>query len=272
MGLPEDVACSLSDGVLNVTINRPHRRNAVTRETIRGLRAAFAAAKSDSEVRVVVLTGAGDKAFCAGADLIALSDRAGSLDDSDGLEEIGYLFRETWDLGKPTIAKVRGYAVAAGFGLALMCDFVIAADDATFGAPEIRHGLWPMMITVPMLRSMPPRIALELMMTGRLVDASEALGLGFANRVVPAAELDASTRLLAAELAKHSADVMRIGRTAFYRVLGRETDDDLDILHDALLEIGRTTAATAGLSAFRARSASGPARRGDLATRKYELC
>ncbi len=124
-----------------------------------------------------------------------------------------------WELGKPTIATVRGYALAGGFGVALMCDVVVAADDAVFGTPEINVGLWPMMITVPMLRSMPPKVALELMMTGRRVGADEAARIGFVNRVVPVAELDAAVKELAAVLASKSPSVMKLGRDAFYNVL-----------------------------------------------------
>jgi enoyl-CoA hydratase/carnithine racemase len=257
-----DVRCSVLDGVLTVTINRPRQRNAVTGQTIRDLRHAFAAAKDNDEVRVIVLTGAGEKAFCAGADLLALSERVGSFDDTDRLDSIGFLFRQAWDLGKPTVAKVRGYAVAAGLGLALMCDIVIAGDDAFFGAPEILRGLWPMMITAPMLRSMPPKIALELMMSGRLVDAVEARSLGFVNRVVPTGELDLTVHQLAGNLARQPAEVMRIGRTAFYQLQPLGGEDTFETLHRALLEVGRTDAASAGVSAFRDRSSSRAARPG----------
>src|SRR5207237_3836175 len=89
------------------------------------------------------------------------------------------LLLDHWTLCTPTIARVRGYALAGGFGLALSCDFVVAADDAQFGTPEINVGLWPYMITVPLVRSMPPKKALELMLTGRRVKASEADRIGF---------------------------------------------------------------------------------------------
>ena len=128
---------------------------------------------------MVVLTGAGDKAFCAGADLSGMADGAGFAALHDARGELARLFREMWELGKPTVARVRGYALAGGFGLALACDLVVAADDAQFGTPEIDVGLWPYMITVPLIRSMPPKKALELMMTGRRVSAEEAERIGF---------------------------------------------------------------------------------------------
>src|SRR5438105_1809233 len=147
-------------------------------------------ATSDAAVRVVTLTGAGDKAFCAGADLTGMRADAGWAEVHDGRGELARLFRSMWELGKPIVARVRGYALAGGFGLCLACDFVVAADDAQFGTPEIDVGLWPFMITVPLMRSMPPKVALELMMTGRRVSADEAQRIGFVNRVVPVDDLD----------------------------------------------------------------------------------
>ena len=123
---------------------------------------------------------------------------AGWAELHDGRGELARLFADLWALGKPTIAKVRGWCLAGGFGLALACDLVVAADDARFGTPEVDRGLWPYMITVPMMRSMPPKVALELQLTGRRVDAAEAERIGFVNRVVPAGELDAAVAELAA--------------------------------------------------------------------------
>ncbi len=164
-----EVLYAVADGVALVTINRPDRRNAMSYGVMQGLRDAVEQAKRDDGVRVLVLTGAGDRAFCAGADLGGIAENAGAAAAHDGRGLLAALFRELWALGKPTIARVRGYALAGGFGLALACDFVIAADDAQFGTPEVNVGLWPYMITVPLLRSMPPKKVLELQMTGRRV-------------------------------------------------------------------------------------------------------
>ena len=175
----EAVLYDVADGIATVTINRPDRRNALSWQVMTELREAFEEAKSDDAVHVVVLTGAGDKAFCAGADLTGMAGDAGWAAVHDSRGELARLFRTMWELGKPIIARVRGYALAGGFGLCLACDLVIAADDAQFGTPEIDVGLWPYMITVPLMRSMPPKKALELMMTGRRVDAEEADRIGF---------------------------------------------------------------------------------------------
>src|SRR5207253_3813393 len=133
---------------------------------------------------------------------------AGWAEVHDGRGELARLFRAMWELGKPIVARVRGYALAGGFGLCLACDVVVASDDAQFGTPEIDVGLWPYMITVPLMRSMPPKKALELMLTGRRIDAAEADRIGFLTKVVPAGELDAAVDELAATLAAKPASIV----------------------------------------------------------------
>ncbi|MGH9243981.1 MAG: enoyl-CoA hydratase/isomerase family protein [Acidimicrobiales bacterium] len=246
----EQLLYDVVDGVATVTINRPERRNALSWTLVGELRRALAEAKSEAEVRVVVVTGAGDKAFCAGADLSGMADGAGWAELHDGRGEMARLFRDLWDLGKPVIARVRGYALAGGFGLALACDFVVAADDAQFGAPEIDVGLWPYMVTVPLLRSMPPKKALELMMTGRRVDAAEAERIGFVTRVVPVDELDDAVSEMAAQLAAKSPVIMRLGRDSFYAVLDRPADDALRLLHSLLTVTTATDDTAEGIAAF----------------------
>jgi enoyl-CoA hydratase/carnithine racemase len=239
------------DRVARITINRPDRRNAMSWEVMRGLRAAVGAAKSDPEVRVVVLTGAGDKAFCAGADLGDMGGHDGGfLEVHDARGELASLMDELWHLGKPTIARVQGWAMAGGFGLAMTCDLVVASDRARFGAPEIDVGLWPYMITVPLTRSMPPKRALELMLTGRVVDAAEAERIGFVTRVVPHDELDAAVDELAATLAAKSPAVMKLGRESFYAVWDQAAGDALALLHSMLTLTTNTEDSVEGITAF----------------------
>jgi enoyl-CoA hydratase/carnithine racemase len=246
----QEVLYSVENGVARATINRPERRNAMSYGVMKGLRDAVAAAKADDSVRVLVLTGAGDRAFCAGADLGGIAENAGAAAAHDGRGFLAELFRELWSLGKPTIARVRGYALAGGFGLALACDFVIASDDAQFGTPEVNVGLWPYMITVPLLRSMPPKKVLELQATGRRIDADEAERIGFVTRVVPAGELDAAVDELAASLASKSPLVLRWGRDAFYRVLEMDADSALDYLQGMLSVHTLSEDAAEGVAAF----------------------
>lgn len=245
----EDVRYEVRDRIARVTIDRPERRNAMSFAVMDGLREAMALA-GDDDVGVVVLTGAGDKAFCSGADLGSggIGDTASGAHEGRGL--LADLFRDMWSLGKPTVARVRGYCMAGGFGLAMACDFVVAADDATFGTPEINVGLWPYMITVPLLRSMPPKRAFELMATGRRVDAAEAERIGFVTRVVPVDELDTATDELCATLASKSPLIMRWGRDTFSHVLDMQSDAALSYLQSMLTVTSSSDDTAEGIAAF----------------------
>jgi len=245
-----ELLVDIADGVATLTINRPERRNALSWAVISGLRTAVAAARADRTIRVVVITGAGDRAFCAGADLGGMAADASQADVHASRGELAALFQDLYALGKPTIAKVRGFCLAGGFGLALSCDLVMAADDATFGTPEINVGLWPFMITVPLCRSMPPKRALELMMTGRRIDSAEADRYGFLTRVVSGDELDAATDELAASLASKSPQIMAIGRSSFYDVWDQSASDALAQLHPLLSITTTFEDAAEGITAF----------------------
>ena len=247
--LPGSVVYSRRGAVVTLRINRPEKRNAMTFETISGLREGIHRAREAGGVRVLVLTGTGEKAFCAGGDLggmTACDAEAGH----EGRGQLARLFNDLWDNGIPTIAKVRGYALAGGMGLALACDIVIAADDAVFGTPEAAVGLWPYMITVPLLRSMPAKVALELMMTGRRILAEEASKLGFVSRVVPADRIDATVDEVARNIAKNSPAAIRLGRTAFYQVLDMPAAQALPLLQAGLGIAAGTADAIEGTLAF----------------------
>jgi enoyl-CoA hydratase/carnithine racemase len=246
----DEVLYEVSDAVATITINRPERRNAMSFRVMDGLRASMARARADADVRVVVLTGAGDQAFCAGADLGGGGIASSGAEAHEGRGMLANLFRDMWSLGKPIIARVRGYALAGGFGLACACDMIVASDDSTFGTPEINVGLWAYMITVPLLRTMPPKTALDLMMTGRRVPADEALRLGIVQRVVPIADLDKTVDELARDLAQKSPLIMNWGRSSFYRVLEMDSDDALSYLQGMLTITSQTEDAAEGVAAF----------------------
>jgi enoyl-CoA hydratase/carnithine racemase len=243
-----------ADGVARITINRPERRNAMSWEVMLRLRDALDRARADAGVRVVVLSGAGEEAFCAGADLSAMSGADGSgaglLDQHASRGVLAEVFETMWRLGKPTVARVQGWALAGGLGLALACDLVVASERARFGAPEVNVGLWPYMITVPMVRSMPPKKALELMLTGRIVDAAEADRIGFVTQVVAHERLDDAVDEMAAALAGRSPAVMKLGRDAFYAVWDMAAHDALRHLHAMLTLTTQTEDAAEGAAAF----------------------
>ncbi len=247
---PEQQLLYRVDGpVARLTINRPEMRNALTWDLVGAMRRCLGEAAGDPAVRVVVITGAGDRAFCAGADLGEWLEPTLWPCTKHGVSLAG-LFTDLWHLGKPTIAAVRGFALAGGMGLALSCDLVVAADDAVFATPEIDVGLWPFMITVPLVRSMPPKRALELMMTGRRVSAAEAAAMGFVTSVVPVSELGAAVDTLAATLAAKPPGAMRLGRDSFYAVWDSNASDALAHLHAMLGIAASTDEAAEGMAAF----------------------
>lgn len=235
---------------LVLTINRPERRNALTDAVLSGLRRGLVEAKADPAVRAVVVTGAGDEAFCAGGDLSAMGG-ADPFEAHKGRAELAALFRDLWELGKPTIARVQGPAMAGGFGIAAACDIVIASERASFGVPEATVGIWPYMITVPLLHCLSPKQALRLMMTGERLSAAEGLKLGFVTEVVAHAGLDAAVDAWVGKLMAASPQALALGRTAFYAVLNHDVDARLRML-EALLTVNLSMPdAAEGFAAFR---------------------
>lgn len=234
-----------------ITINRPAERNALNNTVLAELGRAVAEARDDDRVRAIVITGAGDQAFCAGGDLKEMGAPVDPLVEHRGRGGLAELFAQMWAVGKPTIARVDGFCLAGGFGLALACDVVIASDRSTFGAPEVNVGLWPYMITVPLIRSMPPKAALRLMMTGERVDPARGLELGFVTKVVPAGELDQAIADEIAAFARVSPQAIALGRSAFYSVVDHDAHGRLAELHAGLGLALTTPDAAEGLAAFR---------------------
>ena len=232
-----------------ITIDEPERRNPLSTATMAELLERTRAAQADPAVKVIVYTGAGERAFSAGGDL-----SSGFVNDPLGLHRdrgvLADLFRAMWRGGKPTVARVNGHALAGGFGLAVACDITVCVDEAKLGTPEIDVGLWPMMITVPLLRAMPPKAVLELMMTGRIISPDEALRLGAISRVVTRADLDSAVDEIVTSLAAKSPAVMMLGRDAFDTVLGLDTDTALEHLQAGLTAVALTEDSREGVAAF----------------------
>jgi enoyl-CoA hydratase/carnithine racemase len=240
-----------SGAVARITINRPEARNALSPEVIEGLLVAFDDAARDDAVRVVVLTGAGDRAFCAGGDLGGRGfEQKGFLERHHERRGFADLFRSLRRLGKPAIARVRGHCLAGGFGLALGCDLVVASDDASFGTPEVRRGLMPMMIMATIFRNVGRKKGMELLLTGERISAAEAERLGLINHAVPAAELDARVDALASRIASMSPAIVRLGRDAFYAMSDMAFDQALEYLQAMLTVNLGSEDAIEGVRAF----------------------
>jgi enoyl-CoA hydratase/carnithine racemase len=243
------VRYDVSGGRATITIDDPERMNPMSVETMGGLLEKTREAMDDPEVRVLVYTGAGDRAFCAGGDL------AGSfVDDPIGLHEgrgdIARLFRLMMRGGKPTVARVNGHALAGGFGLAVACDVTICVDDAKLGTTEVKVGLWPMMISAVLTRVMPRKAALELMLTGRVITPEEAQRLGAVSRVVSRDELDAVVDEVVDAVIRSSPATLMIGKDSFYAMSDADLDTAFDRLQGGLTEIAMTEDAREGVAAF----------------------
>src|SRR4051794_25609480 len=218
--------------IARITLDRPDKRNPIGPATCGELVQAFGVLKANTAVRVVVLTGAGT-VFSAGGDLSAMQQQTGPT------ATLVELFTTMHELGKPIIAMVNGHALAGGLGLMVACDLVIASDAAQFGTTEIAVGLWPMMITAELARSVGRKQVLEMMLTGKKLSAAEAVACGLVNRAVPADQLETAAMELATEIAGRSPAAIRLGLRAFYRSQDMEHEPQLRYLQG---ELGRVLA------------------------------
>ncbi|GAA2638588.1 enoyl-CoA hydratase-related protein [Actinomadura fulvescens] len=249
----EAILYEVADRVATITLNRPEARNALSDQMIEELLDAFGRAGVDDGVRVIVLTGAGDRAFCAGADLGGLgAQQDAGRPVADDIRASGpyRLFTAFPRLGKPIIARLAGHAVAGGLGLAAACDLVIAADDVKLGTPEVNVGLWPMMIMAIINRNVPPKQAFRLYYTGQRVTAAEGREIGLVTEVVPRADLDGRVAELARTIAAKSPVGLRMGREAFFAVEGRPLEDQIAHLLGELVVLAGTEDAKEGVTAF----------------------
>ncbi|MFZ5624233.1 MAG: enoyl-CoA hydratase/isomerase family protein [Gemmatimonadota bacterium] len=216
------VLVALADGVLNVTLNRPAKKNALNAAVIDGLHAALERADLDAAVRVVAIRGA-DPDFCAGADLaelLASADASPEENERSALR-LGEVFLRIRALPKPVVAVVQGRALAGGCGLATACDIVLAAQTAQFGYPEIQRGFVPAMVMTLLRRLVGEKAAFDLVATGRPIEATEARELGLVSRVVPAHLIEAQAEELLGQLARVSASALALTKQLFYDLDGR---------------------------------------------------
>ncbi|HCO91107.1 MAG TPA: enoyl-CoA hydratase [Alphaproteobacteria bacterium] len=237
--------------ITTIRINRPDKKNALTDEMYYGLADALRAANADPATRVIVLTGTGEKAFCAGADLARnVKGGAFAVDFSQPKHYIVKLFKELEECPLPLIARVNGHVMAGGFGLLCACDMAIAADDIRIGTTESKIGLTPMMILPYMLRVLPPRKLQEMCITGEQFSAAEALEWGVLNYVVPRAELDAKLDWLLSRVTDKSPTAIRLGKQAFAAMRDMGLREALEYAQAMVPVMSSTEDAKEGLSAF----------------------
>src|SRR5258707_9927679 len=196
-----------------ITINRPEKRNAINADVVAGIASGYRDAQDDPDVRVIVLTGADDRAFCAGADL-QYNGAAFAFDFAKPNVEYADLLRLSQNATKPSIARVGGVCMAGGMGLLCMTDMAVAADHAIFGLPEVKVGVFPMQVMSLLQSMVPPRLVSEWALTGEPFDARAAQSAGLLNYVVPTAELDATVDWLLGRIAANAPTAIRRGNIA----------------------------------------------------------
>ena len=236
----------VEEGVGHITINREPQRNAITAEALALFHEYLDEAEKDEKVRALLITGAGEKAFCTGAQLSGAVTTGGK----DIFASYAGLLNRIVSFPKPTVARVKGFCLAGGMGFMLACDIVVASDDSKFGTPEVNVGLWPMMIGALIFRNVLQKKAMEMILLGERLSAQEALAMGLITRVVPAGDLDAEVSKVLAILTSKSPIGMRIGKQAFYAMANLPLQEALNFLSERLKEVVITEDAKEGITAF----------------------
>lgn len=234
--------------VMRLVINREARRNALNDAVVAGLSAGIAAAKSGDALAIVV-TGSGDRAFCAGGDL----KRGSGMFDHDYSRpstDYAQMLRQVMNCDIPIIARVNGACMAGGMGVLSMCDMAVAADDVTFGLPEVKIGMFPMQVASIMQHQLPQRRFREMCLTGEPITAAEALEYGLLNYVVPRAELDDKVDWLVERVTGKSPTAVRIGKHALLAIADMTFAQAIAYTEGQLQLMRLTQDAEEGLAAF----------------------
>jgi len=220
--MEDQLLLDIRDSIATLTVNRPRVMNALSVDVLKALKKNIIELDADDRVRVIILTGAGEKAFIAGGDISAMRD-FGPLEGRDSALLAQDVLNTIERCSKPVIAAVNGYALGGGCELSMACDLRVASENARFGQPEVNIGIIPGWGGTQRL----PRLigkgrALEMILTGEMIDAQEAWRIGLVNKVFPQNELMEQTRALAAKIAKRSLVVTRLSKEAIHH--GMELD------------------------------------------------
>jgi enoyl-CoA hydratase/carnithine racemase len=239
----DDLLFDIRDNAAWITINREARRNALSMEMIELFMQYLGDTDSSSDVRVVCLTAVGDKAFCSGADL------AGG-DPLQGAKKYAELLKKMAVFSKPIVARVNGHCMAGGMGLMLSCDLVYAPVRVKFGTPEVKVGLFPMMVTALVMRNAVRKKAMEMVFTGNSLSAREAEEMGLITRACPDEELDATVANALETIASRAPLAVSMGKRAVAALEGKSLEESLDYLCDQLAALAQTEDAVEGMTAF----------------------
>ena len=246
----ETIQLAHDSGIAIITLNRPDKRNAVSFQLVAELSAALDEIENSS-ANVVILTGAG-KAFCAGMDLDELKSLLGKTHAENVKDSatMAAMFRRLYDFPKPTIAAVNGAAIAGGTGLATMCDFTLAVPEAKFGYTEVRIGFVPAIVSSILVWQVGHKIARDLLLTGRLFDATEAHRYGLVNEVVPAENLLNRVKELAAQLLENSPSSVRATKKLINGFIATQLNEQIATAIEDNARIRTTADFREGISSF----------------------
>jgi enoyl-CoA hydratase/carnithine racemase len=237
-------------GVATIAMDQPDTRNALSDALLTGLIAAFERARDDDDVRCFVLASTHETTFSAGGDLGGFAADAPLAHKHAAAGHFPELFTLIGELGKPVLCAANGHCLAGALGLALACDLVVASEKATFGTPEINVGVFPFMILALIVRNVPRKKAVELLLLGERIDAHEAQRLGIVNRVVAPEEFDAAVDDWARKLAAKSPLLMKLGKDALWRQEDMALEDAWDYLRAQLTIAFATEDLREGVAAF----------------------
>ncbi|MFO0953233.1 MAG: enoyl-CoA hydratase [Isosphaeraceae bacterium] len=233
---------------VRLTLNRPGKRNSLSAAMLEALEVALGRVADDRSARVVVL-GASGPVFCAGHDLSEMAGR--SEDEYRALfESCTRVMLGLRELPQPVIARVHGVATAAGCQLVAACDLAVASSEATFATPGMKIGLFCTTPMVPLVRAVPAKAAMEMLLTGAPITAARAYELGLVNRVVPPDALDSAVAELTAAVLKSSPDVLALGKRAFYQLHGLPEDEAYRRAVDVMTDNAMRPDAREGIDAF----------------------
>jgi enoyl-CoA hydratase/carnithine racemase len=249
--MTDDLLAERDGGVLRLTINREDKRNALSASVMGAMLDAIRVASADDDVRVVVVSSAGERIFCAGADLAVMADDATGLEQHEGRGRLAKLVVAMRECPVPVVARVQGICLAGGIGLASGCDVVLARESAQFGLPEVDRGLWPFMVSALLARHISPKHAMDRMLIGDRFDAKTAYEMGLVSRVFPDDTFDADVDAYVAKLAAAPPVAVRLGKQAW--VTATETPSlpvALEAMQAQLSLLTTTKDVAEGIAAF----------------------
>ncbi len=242
-----DLLYEVKENIGYITINREANRNSISSEAVLLFLESLETAEKDDNVRVVCVSGAGERIFCSGADLGGDIGNAGS---NPAFKNYAKLITRLASFPKPSLAKINGHCMAGGTGFMLACDIVIARDDAKFGTPEVNVGLFPMMIGALIFRNVLRKKAMEMILLGEKLTANQALEMGMITRAVPKEQFEEQVDKVLKTITSKSPIGLRIGKEAFQGIETMDLETSVNFLSEKLIEVAGTQDAVEGITAF----------------------